>query len=56
MVTYEIDESLIMIEIKGWDKIWSLKGFLKIDLEKVVGVRRVVDGDVPPWLRSPGTY
>ena len=56
MVTYEINESLIIIEIKGWDKIWSLKGSLKIDLGKVVGVRRVVDGDAPPWLRAPGTY
>lgn len=55
MVGYKINESLLIIEMKGWDKLWSLKGSLKIDLKKIVRVRHVANNDSPPWLRSPGT-
>lgn len=56
MVEYKIDESFLIVEIKGWDRIWSLKGSLKIELEKIIGVRRRIADDAPPWLRAPGTY
>ena len=56
MVEYKIDESALILEIRGWDRIWSLKGMLKINFDKINGIRRIADGDRPPWLRAPGTY
>lgn len=56
MVEYKIDESALILEIRGWDRIWSLKGILKINFDKINGIRRIADGDRQPWLRAPGTY
>ena len=34
-----VNDGLLVVEVQGWDKLWSLKSRLEIPLENVVDVR-----------------
>ena len=56
MITYQITDDYLIISLKGWDKIWSLKGTVKLQRSHIQSIRKVESDDRPPWLRAPGTY
>jgi hypothetical protein len=50
-----VSRNNVLIEITGWDKLWSFKGSLTIPKESITRVYRY-DGSIkPPWFRAPGT-
>lgn len=46
----------VIIEIEGWDKLWSFKGELKIPRKAIVTIYPRPSDLKPPWLKSLGTY
>jgi len=55
MTHIELSDGKLRLEIRGWDRIWALKGSLEFSLEHVAGVRQ--DSNLP-WgggLRMGGT-
>ena len=56
MITYQITEDHLIISLQGWDKIWSLKGTVKLQRSHIQSIRKIEPDDRPPWLRAPGTY
>jgi hypothetical protein len=55
MTTTSISDGKLIIEVQGWDKLWSLKSRLEIPLEHISGVRTGADEHVS-GIRAPGTY
>ena len=45
----------LIVEMLGWDKLWSLKSRLEVPLAHVGGVRKAA-GERVRGLRMPGTY
>jgi hypothetical protein len=54
MTKVSVTEGEVIIEVQGWDKLWSLKSRLEIPLEHVVDVR-LADEPIE-GIRAPGTY
>ena len=58
MVTLRFTEETLVVEVEGWDKLWSMKGSLEIPLAHIAGVR-TDPPEVHDWwrgVRLPGTY
>ncbi len=55
MTELHIDDQTLIIEVKGWDKLWSFKSRLEIPLEHIAGVRPASD-EHPGGIRAPGTH
>src|SRR5688500_12773456 len=49
-----VDGKLI-VEVQGWDKLWSLQSRLEIPLEHITGVRPAAE-ECARGLRLPGTH
>jgi len=55
MTEITITDKALTIEVKGWDKLWSLKSRLEIPLEHVTAVRSAKD-ESSSGIRAPGTH
>lgn len=56
MIKTEITKSNLFLNFEGWDALWSFKGSLNIELEKISNIRRVSKEDSVPCLKVTGTY
>ena len=57
MTEISIAEKRVIVEMKGWDKLWALKSRLEIPLEHIRGVR--ADPEIakhPKGIRTLGTH
>ncbi len=57
MTEISIAEKTLVVEMKGWDKLWALKSRLDIPLEHIKAVK--ADPETarhPEGIRFPGTY
>jgi len=57
MTEISIAEKKLIVEMKGWDKLWALKSRLEIPLEHIKGVR--ADSEIarsPTGIRTLGTH
>jgi quinol monooxygenase YgiN len=55
MTKISISEGTLILEVQGWDKLWSLKSRLEVPLAHVSAVRRAAD-ERPRGIRLPGTH
>ena len=55
MTNVSIEDDKLVIEVQGWDKLWSLKSRLEIPLDHVRGVRSAAE-ERAGGIRAPGTY
>ena len=55
MTQVSTSDGKLIIDVQGWDKLWSLKSRLEIPLEHISGVRTAADERVG-GIRAPGTY
>jgi hypothetical protein len=68
MVEISIDDDRIVLEVEGWDKLWSLRSRLELPLAHITGVRAdpepargwwhgfKLPGTVIPGLLTAGTF
>ncbi len=65
MTEVSISENKLIIEVKGWHKLWAFKSRLEVPIENLIGARpatseRVkgfrVPGTYIPWVITAGTY
>ena len=56
MNTVTITNVSVEIEVGGLDKLWSLKGKIKIPRSSINKLYLRPKELKPPWLRIPGTY
>jgi hypothetical protein len=54
MTNITVEGDKLVMEVQGWDKLWSLQSRLEIPLEHVSGVRTAAEERVR-GLRLPGT-
>jgi hypothetical protein len=57
MTGISILQKKLVVEMKGWDKLWALKSRLEIPLEHIKAVKE--DPEIarhPKGIRTPGTY
>jgi hypothetical protein len=54
MTEVSVKEDKLIVEVKGLDKLWSLKSRLEIPLEHISGVRSGAD-ERAGGIRAPGT-
>lgn len=53
--TWKVTAKELVLDIKGWDQLWSLKGAITIPRASIVRATRF-DGELrPPLWRMPGT-
>ncbi len=53
----EITDDSLVVRPRGLNRVWALKGEVRIPLSQVSGVRTdVIRRDVPSGFRVPGTY
>ena len=55
MTNVHITPDRVVIEMLGWDKLWSLKSRIEVPLAHVRGTRAAA-GERVRGLRMPGTY
>ncbi|MBE7158415.1 MAG: hypothetical protein INR62_08280 [Rhodospirillales bacterium] len=55
MTNVSITEGRLVVEVLGWDKLWSLKSRIEVPLAHVREVRSAA-GERARGLRMPGTY
>ncbi len=55
MTKVSVFDGKLIIDVQGWDKLWSLVSRLEIPLDHVTGVRPAAD-ERPEGIRLPGTY
>jgi hypothetical protein len=55
MTKVSASDGKLIVDVQGWDKLWSLKSRLEIPLEHVSGVRAAT-GERARGIRAPGTY
>ena len=58
MVTIEIQDDILHLEVEGWSKLWSLRSHMEIPLENIVRVYTEPDTTLGWWhgIRAPGTH
>ena len=56
MTNVRITSDRLVVEMLGWDKLWSLKSRIEVSFAHVREVRVVADGERQRGLRMPGTY
>jgi len=58
MVDITVTGEVAVLEVQGWDKLWSFKSRLEIPLSHIRGVRADPEAARGWWhgLRAPGTY
>lgn len=56
MTSASILDGKLVVEVRGWDKLWSLTSRLEIPLEHVVDIRPTDAGDEGAGFRALGTY
>ena len=56
MIKTEITKSNLVLNIEGWDALWSFKGSLNIELDKIRYIRRASKDNIAPWLKVSGKY
>ena len=57
MIDWKIKGNVLILKLRGWDKIWALKSELKVPLREITGARRATNlGWNPRGLRLPGTH
>lgn len=58
MVTIEITDKLLILEVQGWDKLWALKSRMEIPLENISRVYADPSTTLGWWkgFRAPGTH
>ena len=56
MATVSVDRDVIRIVLRGWERVWALKGRVAIPLAHVRSVE-IAPADLrPKGLRAPGAY
>ncbi|GAB5494795.1 MAG: hypothetical protein Phog2KO_50100 [Phototrophicaceae bacterium] len=58
MVIIEIVNDNVILEVQGWDKVWTLKSHMKIPLMNIVNVYTDPTTTLGWWkgFRAPGTH
>jgi hypothetical protein len=58
MVEISLGPGVLILDVQGWSKLWSLKSRLEIPLENIRGVRINPDVARGWWkgIRAPGTH
>ena len=58
MVELSLGPGVLILDVQGWSKLWTLKSRLEIPLENIRGVRIVPDVARGWWkgIRAPGTH
>jgi len=57
MTEISLEEKKLVVEMKGWDKLWALKSRLEIPLEHIKAVRADAEiAKAPKGIRMPGTH
>lgn len=57
MIELEIEGDTLLVQLRGWDKIWALKSELRVPLRDITSVRSDAKlARFPRGLRCPGTY
>ncbi len=54
MTEIQIVDGKLVVHVKGWDKVWSLKSCLEIPLQHVADVHNATEHAC--GIRAPGTY
>ena len=55
MTKVSTSDGKLIIEVQGWDKLWSLQSRLEIPLDHISGVSTAAEDQVR-GIRLPGTY
>lgn len=55
MTNISVEGDQLVVEVRGWHKLWSLMSRFEIPLEHVGGVRGAAN-ERPIGLRAPGTH
>ena len=64
MTEVSVTDGMLVIEVQGWDKLWSMTSRLEISLENVIDIRRADDhgggirllGTRVPGVITAGTF
>src|SRR5207249_7805311 len=57
MTEISLEKKKLVVEMKGWDKLWALKSRLEIPLEHIKAVRADAEiAKAPKGIRMPGTH
>lgn len=58
MVTIEIKDDMMILDVQGWDKLWALKSQMEIPLKNISGVYADPSTSLGWWkgIRAPGTH
>jgi hypothetical protein len=58
MIEISLGSGVLILDVQGWSKLWTLKSRLEIPLENIRGVR--IDPEIARgwWkgIRAPGTH
>jgi hypothetical protein len=54
VTTVGTSDGRLIVEIKGWDRVWAMKSRLEIPLDHVTSIRAATD-EVARGIRIPGT-
>ena len=58
MVTFEVQDDMLILNVEGWDRLWALKSRMEIPIENIRDVYTNPAMTLGWWqgIRAPGTH